>query len=247
LALEALLSTIRPVRLKPNGRNEGDWEWFLEALKAANELVPLESFAPTGSAPEGPDKPMQDLRDDLYVKTRTALFHAKAGRKVLLPHHPADRDSVLTSLKRLAAVYLALADQVLGARPPGPSASRFFFRLMGETLGRDMQLWFTDYDSEFDPAEKLVNPRGKMLVPVVWQPSPQYDTPKRTTYLGEAAAATLGPLPFIASVAASDSAGTARFANVLRGRLEHEGLTRVEALVGWRGTNAREGREDYLT
>lgn len=47
LALESLLSDLRPKAQKANGRWEGEGEWFRNAMSEADKLVPVKGLAPT--------------------------------------------------------------------------------------------------------------------------------------------------------------------------------------------------------
>jgi hypothetical protein len=81
LALESLLSFIAPQRVRNTGEAaESERTWFLRALTEANKHVPLTRFAPPGATDPG-----QALGREFYTDKRTAVFHAKAGRPVLLP------------------------------------------------------------------------------------------------------------------------------------------------------------------
>jgi len=91
LALEALLSTIAPMRLKPNGRpGEGEGDWFRRALTEANKHIQLATYAPAALSSD----PVGEIYNDLYVGHRTAIFHAKSGR----PASKGTPDSIRRSL-----------------------------------------------------------------------------------------------------------------------------------------------------
>ena len=124
LALESLLSSITPQKVKLNGDPaEGDRAWFRRALSSAAGRISLSDIVP-----EAPDDPVDFILQDLYVRTRSATFHAKAGRAALLPGDAGNRARVTSSLERLVRVYLALAMAHLGAGRPTSSLSTDAFR-----------------------------------------------------------------------------------------------------------------------
>lgn len=105
LALEALLSTVVPQRLKPNGKpDELEGAWLMRALQHVHSVLPFGQYAPSGSI-----NPVKDVYGDLYAGTRTALFHAKSGRAVLLPHGRVAQTNVIESLERLSRLFLDLS------------------------------------------------------------------------------------------------------------------------------------------
>lgn len=92
LALEAMLSSIAAQRLKPDGRPaEREGDWFRRALGIASTHVDLYRYTVEGN----PATAIDDIFDEIYVKTRTAVFHAKAGRPVLIPLDAASRPDVM--------------------------------------------------------------------------------------------------------------------------------------------------------
>jgi hypothetical protein len=78
LALESVLSSIAPQPTNPAGKvTEREGDWFKRALIEADKIVPLASVVPSGIA-----DPVQRLFDELYVNMRSAMSHAKSGRRV---------------------------------------------------------------------------------------------------------------------------------------------------------------------
>lgn len=81
LALESVLSSITPQKFKPSGAPaEGEGDWFKRALRGADKVVALSTLVPPGTT-----DPVQHPYDELYRDMRSAMSHAKSGRKVLLP------------------------------------------------------------------------------------------------------------------------------------------------------------------
>ncbi|WP_131721531.1 hypothetical protein [Mycolicibacter heraklionensis] len=109
LALERLLSDIRPLNVGPNGRPvESEKAWFTAALQQADALVPVTKLAPPGES-----APIDWVYANMYADERSALSHAKPGR-YLLPQDDAGRAELRTSLQRLWAYVRELVGAVLG-------------------------------------------------------------------------------------------------------------------------------------
>jgi len=126
LALEAALSDVVPQLTGPIGRmREREGEWLRRALNVAHSQLPLDRYAPPGAA-----NPVESVFADLYKGTRTAIFHAKAGRPVLIPHGSADRNSVIESLERLGRLYIDLMRQYHGIGRGGGGMTYQGFELM---------------------------------------------------------------------------------------------------------------------
>lgn len=112
LAIESILSTATPQKLKPNGVNaEGDKRWFRRALAELGSRLDLSPFAPIGT-----EDLVDELVDEIYGSWRTSVFHAKAGRPVLVPLTENSRLSLSVAVQRVGRLYLAIAEEVLGIR-----------------------------------------------------------------------------------------------------------------------------------
>lgn len=78
-----VLSSVAPQLTDAAGKvAEREGAWFKRALGEANKIVALAPLAPAGRA-----DPVQDLFDELYVNMRSAISHAKSGRRVLRGPH----------------------------------------------------------------------------------------------------------------------------------------------------------------
>ncbi len=162
LALESLLSTIVPVRLKPNGKpDEGEGAWLKRAIRTAGNRVDLSRFVPTGTT-----NPEEYLFKDLYEDKRTALFHAKKNRAVFLPHGAAtERNSVTTSLVRLADLYLTMADAHLDVRRSRSSLSQAVYERMAHVIDG---LTVTDATGDLFEQDKFIEGRRLVPLPCRW-------------------------------------------------------------------------------
>lgn len=244
LALESVLSTICPMRLKASGKpDEAEGEWFRRALVTASGRVDLARFAP----PAGPSPP-DALFDELYVTVRTSVFHAKTGRPILLPHDPTSRGLVLDVLQRLAGLYLALLQDVTGVRFGSGGVFAAFFRRMAEGVATDL-LHLTDDESPVDPSDTEFRvPEGKSVLSIPLQKEPAFD---ETWFLAHQASSPVAyitdRLPNLSKLVTSTHAGEPGLAFTLEGRLDPAGFDRFEAVVGPRGVNARMLRTRYLT
>jgi hypothetical protein len=160
LALEAILSDIAPQR-----QSETEGAWITRALKAANAL---KSFEPL--VPEGTTNPIEYVRTRLYADTRTAVSHAKAGRRVLLPHDTHDRSVVMENLRLGSELYVLIAEAHLGLRRGGGFVAPFGFKAMVGVTMQAMQLGISDDPSPLDLTVEDVNPAGGTVL--------YFDTPQ---------------------------------------------------------------------
>jgi hypothetical protein len=241
LAIESLLSSVAPQKLKTNGAPaEGDLAWFRRALSTAGGLISLSDFAPQGTG-----DPVESILQDIYVGTRSATFHAKAGRAVLLPRADS-RPTVISSLERVVRLYLVLAEAHLGARRPRSALSADTFRAASSASFSDMVIWASADESPLDPADMTVNPSGGESVQLPAAEIADARVPFVTTKLASGTAADLRSLSFVRRVAGARPDGTLMLTNVLEERLVLGSATRLEVVFGLRHRN--EGpRVDYHT
>jgi hypothetical protein len=244
LALESLLSGIAPQMLRSSGdgQNESDTVWFRRALAAAGGLISLSAFAP----PETPD-PVHSIVQDLYAGTRSATFHAKAGRSVLLPRNADSRTVVASSLERIVRLYLALAEAHLGAQRLRSGLSAYAAQASSSAVLSDMVIWASDDESvDAGTADRTVNPGGGQAVQLPAEEAAETRVPFLTTKLASGTAEHLRSLHFIRRAAGASPDGTLMMTNLLEERLVLGSASRLEVLFGLRHYN--EGpRVDYPT
>jgi hypothetical protein len=241
LALESVLSSIAPQKMNQAGDiAESEGGWFRRALEAANKLVPLSKFVPSGT-----NDPIQYLFNELFVEMRSAMSHAKSGRRVLLPRNAAERDDVTDSLERLVELYLGLAQVHLDTRRAGGFMFAAGFRLLTEESLAAMNFLASDDEAPFDPAGTVLNPSGGQLVPLPDEGPVDTTTSFLTKKLASAPANHLVSLGFVRKVGGSEPDGTPTMAAILPGRLMIGSALRFEAELGIRGTNLRQPRIRY--
>jgi hypothetical protein len=173
------------------------------------------------------------------------MSHAKSGRRVLLPQDESERQAVSQSLKRLVGLYLRLAEQQLGARRLGGAMFAIAFRnSFAPTLER-MQVFVSNDESPFDPAGSVSNLRGGVsrdLSPV--GSAERGAGPFVVTRLWAASAGDVADLPFIRRAVGMVD-GTPAMASVLEGRLILTAADRLEVMLGVKGSNTRQPRDQY--
>ncbi len=113
LALESLMSSAEPVKLRPDGRpGEREWQWLDRAFATAARYVNFADYTPPGTKGD----PAAEIGQQIYAFGRTGTFHAKSGALVLLPHEGATRLQLRESVTQLRRLYVDLAQAVLGFR-----------------------------------------------------------------------------------------------------------------------------------
>jgi hypothetical protein len=240
LAVESVLSSIAPQHLTGAGKPaEGEGAWFRRALTGADKIVSLSAYAPPRSA-----DPVQGLFDELYVNMRSAMSHAKGGRKILLPQDEAERADVAASLGRLVAVYLRLAEAHLGARRLGGGMFAGAFRAMVGPPLENMSVHVSDDESAFDKSDTSPNPAGGAMRAL--QPGGAADTSGSfvAARLWSASSADVSDLRFIRRVVGVID-DKPMMASVLEGRLVVGSAARLEVVLGARGSNSRQPRDRY--
>ena len=241
LALESILSDIAPQYLKSNGKpGEGEGQWFARALRAAGRIVPLTDFVPSGATDAH-----EYLYDELYKDMRSAMSHAKSGRKVLLPRDKSERQRVTDSLLRLVQFYLKLVEAHLGMRRLGGAMSAVAFETMHTSLLDSMKVYATDEESPHDSDGTDINPSGRPIVELAPVGAVDTSTPFLATKLLSAAGEDVAVLPFIRTVAGAGPKGEAWLTTILEGRLILGTAAYFEALVGMRGINADQPKSRY--
>jgi len=240
LALESILSSIAPQSTNAVGRvTEREGDWFKRALSEAEKITPLAPYANPGAT-----DPIQDLYDDLYVNTRSAMSHAKAGRKVLSPQDDVERNQVTSSLRRLVNIYLKLAEVHLGARRPGGGVFAVAFRMMFSPTLERMKVYASDDESPLDKSESSPTPTGGDLMPLPTVGQVVSPESFLVTRAWSAEGSELRALPFVRRLVGiiDDVPG---LVVVLEGRLFLGSVRRLEVVMGARGSNTRQPRERY--
>jgi hypothetical protein len=180
----------------------------------------------------------------MYVSMRSAMTHAKSGRKVLLPQDEAEREDVTASLRRLVGLYLKLAEAYLGARRPGGGLFAIAFRMMLSPTVERMTTHLSDDESPFDKSDVSPNPAGGKMKVLSPMGDPDVSKAFVVTRGWWAPCSDLDELPFVRRVVGmADDVPV--MAAVLEGRLVLGSATRLEVVLGARGSNTRQPRERY--
>jgi hypothetical protein len=191
LALESILTTMVPFRQLPNGRFEPEHVWLKRALRQIDaNLLPLARYAPPGS-----NNPPDGIYQDVYEQTRTAIFHAKQGRNVLLPQRLGTSAGVVDTLERLSHLYLDLVDKALGVRHATGSMTLDGFNIaMQPLINATSEVAMSVDDSPLDPDDTAINPGGGSVAQFAAAYDPALDRPGYKYWLGELHTAQFGPV-----------------------------------------------------
>ncbi|TQS19868.1 hypothetical protein [Microbispora sp. KK1-11] len=237
LALESVLSSIAPQRIRPNGRvGEGEGEWFERALTEADKVAPLADFVPPGTS-----DPVQHLKQELYSDMRGAMSHAKSGRAILLPQTEADRAKVTASLSTLTRLYLTLVEKHLQMRRLGGGITAEGFRLMATSVFDAMTLSLSDDESELTDSDIPPNTL------VALTPSGPTENPRAfvLTRLWSLNTSDVRGIGFIRKICGTDAKGNLLLTERLEDRLTLQGAVRFEAACGILGMNTQQPRSLY--
>jgi len=242
LALEAVLDRVAPQAVGPTGKPaEREGDWLRRALGEADKLVGLGRFAPAGSA-----DPAGDLFDELYVRSRTALFHAKTSRASLLPHSPGGgRDGVAAAVARLSGLVMALCRAALGTSSATGGFTQAGFAAMADRLIGRLRLHVTD-DPAATPDAAVANPSGGVVVALATRPAPELDGVLLRTALGAATGEDLAGLGRIAAIVATLDGRNVAVGPVV-GELVLGGVARLEVQLGLGLRNRRMARRDFAS
>ena len=235
LALESVLSSIAPIT---KGEREGDW--FKRALGEAHKLVDLSPFAPPGAA-----DPLSPIYDDLYVKTRNAVFHAKSTRSHLLPHEWPERAAVVSSLGRLSSFYLKLVDAHLQLKRPSGGFFASGFKLMTQHLDKSVVIHVTDDEAPVGPDTATINPGGGRVVSLATRAAPELDQSFVRYFIGQSPVSRLVELTHIGRIVATGDDAVPLTAGILEGKLTLDSVGRFEAQMGLRLRNTQQPRVLY--
>jgi hypothetical protein len=145
LALECLLD-----EHAPHKRGEPEGAWLRRALAPIHAAINLSRFAPSVTS-----DPVAAIVRDLYSTTRTSVFHAKIGRDHVLPGNRGGVRQVRQRIERLAGLYLALVEHLLGMRRAASGISQYAFnQMVSSGPWATLTLAVSDDSSPFDPADE---------------------------------------------------------------------------------------------
>lgn len=178
LAVESLLSTIVPPISSGSDRAEPEGKWLRRALEVIHpSMIDFSTYLPRSSS-----DPVSDIIDDLYVDTRTKLFHAKPDRNNLLPHAADGREAVLASFQRLGRFYCDMLQNQFGIRRPTSGISDDAFKLVGAV---DRVIKLSDDQTQADVKDKTINPSGGASLSIPTHQVPDEVLPGIVSWLGE--------------------------------------------------------------
>lgn len=243
LALEALLSSISPQKLGPSGRpSESEGAWFRRALAQAGTLVDLSQYTVAQDASTALD----DIFDELYVKARTAAFHAKAGRPILIPLDALSRPQVTDAIRRLGRLVVDLSAAVNGTRYRSGAVFAAGFALMGGRIVDGSTIYLSDDESDPDPAATEVAHAGRAALAMPTSRAPAVEEPFFLASQAEMPAADVAiGLPYVSRVVLAESESGPLACSTLEGRLDPKGLDRLVVVMGLRGVNTRVLRTNF--
>jgi hypothetical protein len=239
LALESILAYRTPQFRRAKGqKDEPEREWFLRALRATGvDLAPFVDVPP-GSEPEA-------LYDAIYRQARVRVFHAKPDRDTLLPRDRRVAGQVSRALDLTRRLYLAIVEANVGMRRLHGGFSTYAVQVMAAAVFDGLEMVATSDETGLDANDDVVSrtdePRCALphTEPAVYQGF----TARRRAW---ASAGDLQTLPFIRRVVGVSGTGVPLMGARLEGRLEHQGLGRLEMEFRLVVHNARDLRADHV-
>lgn len=245
LALESLLSHMEPVRLRADGRPaEGEGAWLRRALTTADTVVPLNDYVPaTATGQNAAD----EVFDELYSKIRTAIFHAKSGRPVLLPQDFTNRTLVEEAKRRYTLLYLALAERQLGLRFPSGGFTPHAVEMMAAGVFGSVDLAATGDDTPARNADEQLSPRGIDVVTTPAIRAPDLDQPFEKYVRASIAAADVPMLKIGRFGVVRREDGAAMLVHSLDGVMSIDGFEDVELVIGARFASGNKPKTRYST
>ncbi len=243
LALESILSDIKPRLTGSDGRIEGERKWLTRALTEVHNAgtVDLNTLLTSSST-----NPARKLVKQLWSQIRTALFHAKKGAPILSPLTAADRNTVLEALQTLRRLYLLLVDNHLGVRRS--SSGVFAGFIMGNVLEMlDQAKCLATHDPKpYDDDQAAPRPGGadrmEMAVSQVIRAEP---------WLVELQAHANRPgtdsLTSLTSITLTTTDDQPLLAIMPDGHLRLDGIETLETRIRVRGSNHAQLKERFAT
>jgi hypothetical protein len=266
LAFESLLSDIRPRRRVTQAQNAwwhsltwwhrlkgsqsiGDarWEsekaWFMDALNAANGLVPIASLTPPQIMNDANRNHAKWIYKSIYQTQRSGLMHAKRGQNYLLPHDATDRAELIESLGRLSDYIKNLIDRHLHVQSPSGSMTHHAIAMMAQNVLPQFPLVITDDEGPVhQETENVISPNATVVQLRSSTPRVDPGDPWHWRMLAHCDAADVVALTAIRRVGhtRSDGSGTSEALSELVGPLV---LGSTVVRLGHRGNSRRDPSE----
>jgi hypothetical protein len=245
LAVESLLGTIAPQLLRPSGRpGESESDWFKRAMGVASQHLDLAKY----TANEDSGSALDEFFDEMYVRTRSAVFHAKAGRPVIVPMDMQSRPAVADALARLARFYVDLSAAVLGIRYGSGGWSTHAFHEMAGSVLRSGTTLVTGTAQAMDTnTTELAAAKGERIA-LKTRLAEELNESFFAATLGEALVKdVIGIVPVLRSAVLVDAESSPLLGFDVEGELGLDGFHRLSVVLGIRGRNTQMLRSRYGT
>lgn len=238
LALESILADRTPQRRKSPGRKgETEGEWFQRALDATG--LDLSQFVKVSPGSEA-----AALYDAIYRGVRVRLFHAKPNRGSFLPRDRRAAGRVRQGLEMTRRVHLAIIEATLGMGRLGGGFSTYAVQGMAAAVFGGLAFMATSDETKLGTEATVVSPSGEpaVLLPNVEPAEYEGFIARRRAW---ATTADLRSLPFIRRIVGVGAEAAPYMTARLEGRLEHQGIGRLEVEFRLVARNARDLQSDH--
>ncbi|PRY47688.1 hypothetical protein LY71_11243 [Geodermatophilus tzadiensis] len=240
LALESILDSVAPWR-----KGEGEGVWLRRALTGASKMVNLPDYLSTPAS-----DPIDAVFQELYRNIRTATFHGKAGRRVLLPQDQSARSAVAEAKLRYARMYLDIAKAVFGSHfSHRGGLTPEAFKLMINEVTSGLSLALTDDAAPVVGSDTDFSPNGRPVVEVPATQVMHMDRPYLATVSGTIDTnVVLSAVGRVRRAGALFPDGRPAIVERLEAEFDPSGFDELELVIATRARNGGAGlRQEYAT
>ncbi len=162
LAFESMLTGTfgGPQPDKSTGRLETETMWLKRVLGELDNVIPLQAYVL-----QGVSDPITTFFNDQYEANRCALFHAKLGKRAILPGSFAERAKVATALRQLGSLVAHMLRTFLCTKRSFSGKSLYAMTQEVHNLtAQGFTLGVNEDDTPFDPMASVISPKGLPVV-----------------------------------------------------------------------------------
>ncbi|MBC7596838.1 MAG: hypothetical protein H7288_23445 [Kineosporiaceae bacterium] len=245
LAIESLLSEVVPPVTRANDKLEGDSEWLKRSLRELGQTLDLRPYAPVS-----PKAPHNAIHHELYENLRTAIFHAKTGRRTWVPQEWSSRATIVAARVRYARLFGALASQHLDIPYPAGGFFKAHWEQGWEANLADQEVFLSNDSTKVEDeavGKYQLAPAGGDFMRLPTSPAEDMAADWRRGVLGVEVASTVHETLERVSRFGTLHDGELAIVDNLQAPLVVDGLARLEVVLLVEGRNYGQPRQDFET